>query len=86
VQLSGEEVARLASSSAPGIRVKGVDLREGYLILSPEAEVLGARVPVGMEGGFTLQMAGYVLSRAGWRHSGRRSPGGLRKTCSGERA
>jgi hypothetical protein len=85
VQLSGEEVARLASSSAPGIRVTGVDLREGYLILSPEAEaeagVLGARVPVGMEGGFTLQMAGYVL-----RRSGRRSPGGLRKTCSGERA
>jgi len=53
VQLSEEEVARLASLSAPGMRVTDVDLREGYLSLRSEAEVSGVRVPVGLEGGFT---------------------------------
>jgi hypothetical protein len=33
-------------------------LREGYLILRSEAEALGARVPVGLEGGFTLRDGG----------------------------
>jgi hypothetical protein len=33
-------------------------LREGYLILRSEAEVLGACVPVGLEGGFTLRDGG----------------------------
>jgi LmeA-like phospholipid-binding len=37
------------------MRVTGVDLREGYLTAGSEAEVLGARVPVGLEGGFTLR-------------------------------
>ena len=59
-------------------------LREGYLILRSEAEALGARVPVGLEGDLLYEMASYVLSCAGWRRSGRRSSGGLRKTCSGE--
>jgi len=55
VQLSEEEVARLASSSALGMDVMGVDLGEEYLTGGSEAEVLGARLPVRMKGGFTLR-------------------------------
>lgn len=55
VELSEEEVARLASSSAPGVRVTGVELGEGYLAVGSEVEVLGARVPVRVEGDFDLR-------------------------------
>jgi hypothetical protein len=55
VQLSKEEVARATPSRAPGMGVTGVDLGERYLTVGSEAEVLGARVLVGMEGGFTLR-------------------------------
>jgi hypothetical protein len=53
VQLSEEEVARLASSSALGMDVMGVDLGEEYLTGGSGAEVLGARLPVRMKGGYT---------------------------------
>ena len=55
VELSEEEVARLASSSAPSVRVTGVELGEGYLVVGSEVEVLGARVPMRVEGGFDLR-------------------------------
>ena len=86
VQLSEEEVARLASSSALGMDVMGVDLGEEYLTDGSGTEVLGARLPVRMMAGTLDELASYVLSRACWRRSGCGSPGGLRKTCSGERA
>jgi hypothetical protein len=55
VELSEEEVARLASSGALGARVTGVELGEGYLAVKSELEVLGARVPVRIEGGLALR-------------------------------
>ena len=55
VELSEEEVARLATSSAPGVRVTGVELGEGYLAVGSEVEVLGARVPVRVERDFELR-------------------------------
>jgi LmeA-like phospholipid-binding len=55
VELSEEEVARLASSSAPSVRVTGVELGEGYLAVGSEVEILGARVPVRVEGDFDLR-------------------------------
>ena len=55
VELSEEEVARLASAGAPGVRITGVELREEYLTVGSEVEVLGARVPVRVEGGFDLR-------------------------------
>jgi LmeA-like phospholipid-binding len=55
VELSEEEVARLASSGAPGVRVTGVELGEGYLAVGSEVEILGARVPVRVEGDFDLR-------------------------------
>ena len=55
VELSEEEVTRLASSGAPGARVTGVEIGEGYLAVGSEADVLGARVPVRVEGSFALR-------------------------------
>ena len=55
VELSEEEVASLASSSAPSVRVTGVELGEGYLAVGSEVEILGARVPVRVEGDFDLR-------------------------------
>lgn len=55
VELSEEEVARLASSSAPSVRVTGVELGEGYLAVGSEVEILGAHVPVRVEGDFDLR-------------------------------
>jgi hypothetical protein len=76
VQLSEEEeVARLASSSAPGMGVTGVDLGEEYLTVGSEAEVLGERAPVGMEGGFTLRDGELCFEPHRLEALGRRSPG-----------
>ena len=54
-ELSEEEVVRLASSGAPGVRMTGVEFGEGYLAVGSEVEVLGARTPVRVEGGFALR-------------------------------
>ena len=56
VELSEEEVASiLASSEAAAIPVKYVRLEEGYLVVGSEVKVLGARVPVDVEGELALQ-------------------------------
>ena len=55
VELSEGEGARLASSGAQGMRVTGVEIGEGYLAVGAEVEVSGARLPVRVEGDFTLR-------------------------------
>ena len=54
-QLSEEEVARIATSSGTEASVRGVELEEGWMVVGSEAEVLGARIPVGMEGSLVLR-------------------------------
>ncbi|MCA1717545.1 MAG: DUF2993 domain-containing protein [Actinobacteria bacterium] len=55
-ELSEEEIARLAKSSANlAAPVSGVRLEEGYLVVGSEVEALGARVPVGVEGEMALR-------------------------------
>ena len=59
VELSEEEVARLAAASdtlaAP---VRDMRLEEGYLVVGFEVEALGARIPVGAEGEVLLRDGG----------------------------
>lgn len=53
-ELSEEEVARIVSSSTDA-PVRGVELEEGYLVVRSEVEILGARLPVGVEGRMVFQ-------------------------------
>lgn len=54
VELSEEEVVRIASSSAVA-PVRGVELEEGKITVDSEVEVLGFSVPVGAEGEVDVQ-------------------------------
>lgn len=57
-ELSEEEVARIAASGTSGtsaMPVRGVEIEEGYIVVESEAEILGARVPFGLEGELSLQ-------------------------------
>ena len=55
-ELSEEEVARLAAfSETVAAPVRGVRLEEGYLVVGSEIEVVGTRVPVGVEGEAALR-------------------------------
>ena len=50
-ELSEEEVARITASSDTAVTpVRSVRLGEGYAVLGSEAEVLGTRVPIDVEG------------------------------------
>jgi LmeA-like phospholipid-binding len=54
-ELSEEEVARIAASSDTAVApVRSVRFEEGYAVLGSEAEVLGTRVPVDVEGDVDL--------------------------------
>jgi hypothetical protein len=56
VELSEDEVARIAASSdTAAAPVREVDLEEGWMVIGSEAEVFGARVPIGVEGSLVLQ-------------------------------
>lgn len=57
-ELSEDEVARIAASGTSGsstMPVRGVEIEEGYIDVESEVEILGARVPVGLEGELSLQ-------------------------------
>ena len=54
-ELSEEEVARITASSDTAVTpVRSVRLGEGYAVLGSEAEVLGTRVPIDVEGDVDL--------------------------------
>jgi hypothetical protein len=57
MELSEEEVAKLASSSGTSAAtpVKNVRLEEGYVVVGSEFEALGARIPFGVQGEIFLR-------------------------------
>jgi hypothetical protein len=54
-ELSEEKVARIAASSNATAPVRSVELEEGRLVVGSEVEVLGAHIPVGVDGGLSLK-------------------------------
>ena len=54
-ELSEEKVARIAASSNATAPVRSVELGEGRLVVGSEIEVLGAHIPVGVDGELSLQ-------------------------------
>ena len=54
-QLSEEEVARVATCSGSEATVRSIELEEGWMVVGSEAEVLGARIPVDVEGSLVLR-------------------------------
>lgn len=65
VELSEREVSRLAAfSETLAAPVRDVRLEEGYLVVGFEAEALGVRVPVGVEGEVILQDGGELRFEA----------------------
>ena len=54
-ELSEEEVARIAASSGTGAPVRSIELEEGWMVVGSEVEILGGRIPIGVEGGLILR-------------------------------
>jgi hypothetical protein len=65
MQLSEAEVTRLAKTGATSFPVSNVDLEEGVVAVGSEADVLGQRIPVSVEGILDLQNNSLVFEPRG---------------------
>ncbi|MGB3681129.1 MAG: DUF2993 domain-containing protein [Rubrobacteraceae bacterium] len=77
MELSEEEVTRLANSGNQGVAVQGVRLEPGEMFVDVEARVMGIRVPVSVAGNLELEGETLVFGPREISAFGSALPGGL---------